>query len=117
MLRNHKREALGYFAQRVDDMWAYEAEVHAILQAFLFCQEFNFRTVLIESDATSAVGWEGNDSRRPWKLHQILSKIDLLQPLVNCVGIVHVLREANEVADFLAKSGRDGRVVLWQVCV
>ncbi|XP_057428588.1 uncharacterized protein LOC130722016 [Lotus japonicus] len=115
VLRNHDGVAVGYFALKVGEMWAYEAEVLAIYQALLFCQQFNFKTVVIESDSTLAVGWVGNSDRRPWKLYQILSKIDWLISEVNCLGVVHVLREANEVADFLAKSGRDGRVTLWQI--
>ncbi|XP_057444743.1 uncharacterized protein LOC130736986 [Lotus japonicus] len=116
VLRNHRGMMVGYFALHVEDMWAYEAEVHAIYQALLFSEQFKFKTLVIESDSTLAVGWVANRGRRPWKLFQILSKIDHLMQLVNCLSVTHVLRECNGVADILAKSGRDGSVVAWQVC-
>lgn len=50
------------------DLWAYEAEVKAILNALLFCQHFGFRRVIIESDSSLVVGWVASDQNRPWKL-------------------------------------------------
>lgn len=62
------------------------------------------------------LGWVQNRGRRPWRLFHVWDRIDLLLPEVNCVEIRHVLREGNDEADFLAKSGREGDLVLWQIC-
>lgn len=56
VLRDSSGQILGYFSMSTGFMWAYEAEVHAILHALLFCHHFNCHNVLIESDSTLAIG-------------------------------------------------------------
>lgn len=105
VLRNHNKDFLGIFSEAIPDSWAYEAEVLAILKALLFCKLHSFRNVLIESDSTLAVGWVNNSSNRPWKLVNALNQIDTLMVEVECSGVGHIYREANSIADELAKSG------------
>lgn len=85
--------------------WAYEAEVKAILQSLVFCRQFQFRHLLIESDSALAVGWVTKKENRPWKLLNDLIIIDSIMTEVDCLGISHIFRESNSMADYLAKSG------------
>ncbi|XP_057451866.1 uncharacterized protein LOC130743649 [Lotus japonicus] len=57
ILRNARRQTLGVFSKALGELWAYEAEVKAILQALIFCREHQLQHILIESDSTLAVGW------------------------------------------------------------
>ncbi|XP_057425669.1 uncharacterized protein LOC130719035 [Lotus japonicus] len=95
VLHNSNGNILAYFSMSTGILWAYEAEV------------------LIESDSTLAIGWTLNSHRRPWKLQQIFNQIDYLWELVSCVGIQHILREGNGVADFWAKQGCGRSDVIW----
>lgn len=62
---------------------------------------------LIESDSSLAVGWVNRKEHIPWKLFSILDCIDRLVVEVNCVGIRHIIREGNGMANCLEKRGRD----------
>lgn len=114
ILRKHDKGVLGYFSKPTGVMWAYEAEVQAIYNALLFCEEFGFSTVVIESDSSLAVGWVLNKQGRPWKLYQVLNHIDYLISAVNCVGVKHILREGNVIADILANFGRNSSDGVWK---
>lgn len=56
VLRDHLNRVLGYVSINSGFGWAFEAEVRAILKALMFCQEFLFKEVEIESDSTTTVG-------------------------------------------------------------
>lgn len=56
---------MGYFSKSEGHDWAFDAEVKAILHAFLFCQHFLLTNVLIENYSTIVVGWVLSKARRP----------------------------------------------------
>lgn len=103
----------GFFSKAMGELCAYEAEVKAILQGLIFCQQHQLKHILIESDSTLAVGWSSNQANRPWRLIQDLNLIDALSVEVDCIGIKHIYRESNSIADFLAKSGCHMESNLW----
>lgn len=113
VIRNSDKKFLGYFAMGIGYGWAYEAEVKAILQGLLFCQQFLFRNVIVESDATIAIGWVISKDKRPWKLMNELNQIDLLMTEINCLGIRHTYREGNTIADYLANKGCEIQDPIW----
>lgn len=90
VIRDSNKKFLGYFALGIGFGWAYEAEVKEILQGLLFCQQFLFRNVILESDSTTAIGWVASRDKRPWKLINELNQIDLLMKEVNCMEISHI---------------------------
>lgn len=61
------------------------------------------------------MGWVNSLEHRPWKLFHVLARIDQLRPVVNCVGVKHILREGNAMADYLVKHGRDRTKALCKV--
>lgn len=113
ILKDSERQTRGIFSKATGDLWAYEAEVKAILHALMFCHQFQLRHILIESDSALAVGWVNNKVNRPWKVIQDLNLIDSLCVEVDCLGISHIFRESNHLADYLAKTGCSRQTEIW----
>lgn len=113
--KGFKKKNLGLFSKATWDLWAYEAQVKAILHALIFCPHFHLKHILIESDFALAVSWVNNKVNRPWKLIQDLNLIDLLCIVVDCLGVNHIFRESNHLADYLAKSGCYRENEIWSL--
>lgn len=113
VIRDSNKKWLGYFALGIGFAWAYEAEVKAILHGLLFCQQFLFKNVILESDSTIAIGWVLSRDKRPWKLLNELNQIDYLLHEVNCLEVRHTFREANSEADLLANTGCETNAPVW----
>lgn len=113
VLRDYRNMILGFFSINMGHGWAFEAEVRAILKALIFCQQYNLKEIIIESDSTTAVGWVSIKSNRPWKLLNELNQIDFLMLEVRCLGVFHIYREANSSADKLAKADCNRTNTLW----
>ncbi|KAL4323930.1 hypothetical protein GQ457_11G025010 [Hibiscus cannabinus] len=62
---------------------------------------------VIESDSAVALSWILHKERRPWRLDRWFRDIDGACLVLPCVCFNHVLREANALADVLAKGGED----------
>lgn len=56
VLRNSMRQTISVFSKGTGLLWAFEAEVKAILHALIFCKQFQLKHTLIESDSSFAVG-------------------------------------------------------------
>ena len=74
---------------------------------YYFAVKFSLWEVLIKSDSALTMGWINCKSNRPWKLRHDLNMIDYFLLEVNCLAVSHIYREANGVADNLAKEGCD----------
>lgn len=105
VLRNSDEKILGSFFLNMGHGGAAEAELKAIWKTLIFYNQFHFRNLIIESDSTTVVGWVNSCSKRPWKWINILNEIDFLMKEVSCLGVKHEIREANGIADYLAKKG------------
>lgn len=106
VLRKSKRQILGMFSLATGDLFAYEAKLKAILHALLFCQQFQFHHLTIESDSSLAFGWVSCKENKPHKLLNDLNLIDLLVKKVGCVGIHHISQESNPLVVYLAICNR-----------
>lgn len=113
--RNHDKEFVGIFSLDIGHAWAYEAEVRAILMALNFCKQFSLQPVIIESDSLLAVGWVSCKSNRPIKMLPDLKRIDILCNEIDCLGVCHVYREANDLADHLATEGCGRSQPIWSL--
>lgn len=113
LIRNSERKRVGYFAMNAGVGWAYEAEIKAIQNGLIFCQQFLLKNGVIESDSTTAVGWVCSRANRPWRLLNELNETDYLMREVNCLGVKHIYRESNSLADYLANKGCGRRKPLW----
>lgn len=63
--------------------------------------------LVIESYSLNVVKWTLNPSSTPWRMSNLISIIENLKCFVLDWRIVHVLREANGLAENLAKEGMD----------
>lgn len=113
VLRDSTRRQRGVFSMSVGELRAFEAEVKAVHYALLFCQVNQIHHIIVESDSALVVGWITNKEHRPWKLLNNLISIDMLIEEVDCVGVFHIFRESDHLADYLAKSGRDRSSPIW----
>ncbi|KAL4278047.1 hypothetical protein GQ457_03G023910 [Hibiscus cannabinus] len=89
-----------------------EAELQAICHALEMLVEVDWRgasLVVIESDSRVAVSWVLQCERRPWKYWHWFPWIDEACLSLSNVCFHNVFREANGVADVLAKNGVDRR--------
>ncbi|KAL4367900.1 hypothetical protein GQ457_05G022870 [Hibiscus cannabinus] len=86
------------------------AEIRAIVAALdiLVARKWDgVSFFVIESDSTMALSWILHKERRPWRLGRWFRDIDGACLVLSCVCFNHVLREANALADVLAKCGVD----------
>ena len=113
VLRDASSTVMGFFSMNTGISFAYEAEIKAILQALIFCQQFSCQEIIIEGDSMLAIGWVNNKQNRPVKMLPELNRIDRLLLGVNCVAVIHAYREANTEADRLAKEGCDQTSPIW----
>ena len=71
--------------------------------------------LIIESDSKNAILWAKSHLLVPWRMKLISNQIEALKFRVKGVSFVHIFREANSVADSLAKAGisRSSDLVAW----
>lgn len=70
---------------------------------------------MIKSDLSLVVGWVNRKSNRPWKLINELNRKDLLMGEVDCIGVSHIFKEANTIADGFTKEGCGRISPLWEL--
>ncbi|XVF39103.1 hypothetical protein PTKIN_Ptkin01aG0008500 [Pterospermum kingtungense] len=94
-----------------------EAEYLAIRESFLtfLASPWVHKYKLcVESDSMNAVLWVANPSKVPWRLRCIRNHLENLKAKVAGFEVVYVGREANQVADMLAKEGVGRNIdLLW----
>lgn len=109
VLRNEKGDFLCLFSAPAPLMEINNAEVLAIFRAIqitsssetrLPCQDF-----IIESDSLNAVTWCNSPNSGPWNLNFQLNYIRNAMKGSPSFTIIHHVRDANHVADALAKQG------------
>lgn len=81
---------------------ANEAEVYTMLMG---CREFSkieATYAIIEGDSFLAIQWGSSSSRCPWRLAEWLAELHQ-----NSAQLHHILKDANELADQLAREGEN----------
>ena len=88
----------------VDSMNANAAEVYAM---FIGCRELlslGSYNAIMEGDSYSAIQWGSRKDSHPWRLTDLVEEVqDIAKQLE--ASFHHVHREANVIADALAKEG------------
>ncbi|XP_042954714.1 uncharacterized protein LOC122291135 [Carya illinoinensis] len=77
-------------------------ECRALLDGLRLCRSLGLRDLLVESDSTVVVGWMASGISKYWFLWDFWEEVKMLVRLLK-VRVRHNFREANMVADFLAK--------------
>lgn len=83
-----------------------ESEIKTILTGVKIAISKGFNKLVIESDSMVAVKyvWSGCSSQHPY--FHLISSLKSLATSGSEVDILHILREANQVADGFAKHGQ-----------
>lgn len=66
------------------------------------------RSLVIESDSVNVVKWIQKPETTPRRFRRYVLFMENLKASLNSWSIIHTLREANELADGLAKEGIHG---------
>ncbi|XP_042942667.1 receptor-like protein EIX1 [Carya illinoinensis] len=82
----------------------FETEPRGSPDGLRLCRHFGLRDILVELDSTVIVGWLASGVCKYWFLWKFWEEVKALVSELN-VRFGHIFREANMVADFLAKQG------------
>ena len=88
------------------------AELAAIKMALETFVKIGFpiiKELVIESDVEVVIGWCKDPKSRPWRLWELFIYIDYMIDSLKRVRFSSIYREANGLADSLAKRGVDRR--------
>jgi ribonuclease HI len=108
VLHNDCGEILAELAVSIEIKDSNEAEFLAIvfaLEQSLDKEWLSSSNIIVESDSKNSLAWVINSESCPWSLRFVSHKLKNILLSLNSVIIVHVNREANSVADDLAKKG------------
>ncbi|PNX73497.1 ribonuclease H [Trifolium pratense] len=94
------------------------AELHAILNGLKIAQAEGFRNIIIESDSTLAVNFACHRTSQLHPYAPLIQQIRHLHRVDWNVSFHRTLREGNECADWLAKTGASSNDTLkiWNSC-
>lgn len=109
---------IGMFSAPIGIRDSNEAEFMAITYALEMSLQKAWileKDLIVESDSRNALSWVNNIETCPWNLRFFANKVKNMLVLLNSVSFVHRCREANDVADSLAKEGaqREGLWSIW----
>lgn len=83
------------------------AESRALLDGLHLAQKLGIKNVMIESDSQVLVNWLRSGVCTLWFMWDFWEKIKELYCLLEC-SVSHIFREANMVANYIAKEGVNG---------
>ena len=115
LLRDANGNWMGGFARRIGTTNSFTAELWALRDGLLLCQQMNVQAVIIELDVRAIVDVFNHQARANTVVSSIMDDCKLLMNQIPQATIRHVYREANKSADWLASFGLslDSDFVLW----
>ena len=108
MLRNCNASVKAIFSKAIGVADSNMAELLAVWEAlrlFATSRWAPSHKLIIESDSSNVVKWMTNPSEASWRMKRHMGHIVTLKQELLCCEFVYIPREANEMADVLAKSG------------
>jgi ribonuclease HI len=108
VLRNDRDDIVTEFAASIGVRDSNEAECLAIVFALEQSLDMNWlskKHIIIESDSKIDLAWVNKNTKSPWSLHFANSKLLNILLSLKKVSFAHVHREANMLANNLAKRG------------
>jgi len=85
------------------------AESSTLLYGQAMCKDRGFNKIMVQCDSKLVTFWFQNKANIPWALKYIWSRIKKIAIGLD-LQIIHVYREANAVADSLAKMGMKEKI-------
>ncbi|KAH0650211.1 hypothetical protein KY284_030123 [Solanum tuberosum] len=80
-----------------------QAEVQAAVFGLNWCYQHGYRKVVLEVDSELLTHWLNLNINPPWKIQQYVQELQNLIQQMEAFQCLHTYREANTMADFLAK--------------
>ncbi|XP_043700213.1 transcription factor RHD6-like [Telopea speciosissima] len=98
---NHQAQVVFSYGKYLGISYSFEAEIEALMDGLFVVRESGFREIWIESDSAALV-LSIQKSNIPWFA---LQRWQVIKPYLNSCKwkITHCFREANHIADYLAK--------------
>ncbi|XP_057827577.2 uncharacterized protein LOC131038968 [Cryptomeria japonica] len=88
-----------------------KAEILALIEGLLLCQNRGIRKLAIEGDSAIIINGLRKGSLLDWKLHALLFRALGLLKDFKKMTFNHIYREGNSRADELANAGADGQFI------
>ncbi|OMO72253.1 hypothetical protein COLO4_27741 [Corchorus olitorius] len=110
ILRDENGNTKLVFSKPIGQADSNMAELLAIKEAFLIFAASNWaneKELLVESDSKNAVKWVNEPTSGPWRCRKIIFQIEGYKKKIKKWTVIHAFREANIIADNLAKSSVD----------
>ncbi|XP_043717536.1 uncharacterized protein LOC122665451 [Telopea speciosissima] len=114
LIRNGSGDPIVAYAGLGEDLCVLSMELLAILKGISLCIDKGFHEVSFKSDSKLAIDILNGENIGPWKIQTTKRKILTKSRLLRTKEFVHVWREQNQPADFMASfpSGPSG--ILWE---
>ncbi|KAK4733775.1 hypothetical protein R3W88_008036 [Solanum pinnatisectum] len=103
IIRNKNGELILAFATPLGEGTNNQAEVEAAILGLSWCVNLRYDKVILEVDSQLLVDWFKNSTAATWSLYSQMQKLQHIATELTQVKCTHILREANYVADSLAK--------------
>ncbi|KAK0585848.1 hypothetical protein LWI29_034921 [Acer saccharum] len=110
ILRDARGHALAGFAHSYGVTTNSIVEVLALFDGLRMVQQRGLQNLLVQSDSKVVVGWLNSGICNLWYMWDFWEEILYLFRALNC-RIHHIYREANMVANFLAKESANSRIM------
>ncbi|XP_043697430.1 uncharacterized protein LOC122648259 [Telopea speciosissima] len=114
LIRDDSGDPLAAFAGIGEDLSVLSMELMAIYRGISLCVDKGFYDVSIRSDSKLAVDILNGVITRPWQILTLKSKIQIKARLLRSKEFIHVWREQNQPADFMASIPTDPSGILWE---
>lgn len=108
MLRESEGRILLRFSKSVDSIDSNMVELLAMREGLICFPAFSWvhtHKLILESDSANAIGWASDPNSVPWKMAVCRNHIVNFSKRISGVQFCHILREANNLDDKLAKEG------------
>ena len=118
VIRDYKGQVLFVFSKCIGIADSNLAEFMAVINALFYVVNANFDLlpdIILENDSKAVISWVNNVLDSPWKYNNLFNKLQNLCLGLGKISFVHIFREANHFADFVAKTGvhRTSDLVAW----
>ncbi|EOY15823.1 Uncharacterized protein TCM_034780 [Theobroma cacao] len=106
-IRDHESFIKGVFSTPIGMEDSNYAEFLAIKEglSFFFSSPWASSTLHVESDSKNAITWASDHNSVPWRMKLLSNSIEAFKTSFKDLTFTHINREANALADGLAKAG------------
>ncbi|XP_018633360.1 uncharacterized protein [Nicotiana tomentosiformis] len=113
VVRVHQGEVIAAFATPFGIQTNNAAESLALCIGLKWCKDQRINKICVELDSSLVVNWVNGKIKPPWNLRHNIEEIQKIMITFEAFHVTHCYREANRVADALAKEGSERTSTKW----